>query len=313
MRQTTDIFEDELLELYLEDSLLTYITMYFKAYYGPYNYGVYESKLFNESLGEFSRRTEISESIFDRITKTKSTKYDLDCHQYNTFFDRLHIDIKTDNIFKFAYIRQDFDNNTIFIELSLPKNIYVDILEYRSSCVALIGHELNHAYEDYNRHKNGVDTIDKIIDKGYSNATRYLFSSNNHIRQISRLIYFFNDQERNAYFSQLKDDVKNIIKKHNWSNRHIDYVSLIEELKQTNIWKEYFKLGAIVIALYKDKLSLKDRESIAYWYNTICKTNKSISEIKKDLYRKWLKFKKKFEQLVPKICTENIQLSYTFI
>ena len=70
MRQIIDTFEDRLLALYLEESLMSYVSMYIKSYYG-YDRYVYESDIFIESIGEFPRRTEISEKIFDRLIKKK--------------------------------------------------------------------------------------------------------------------------------------------------------------------------------------------------------------------------------------------------
>lgn len=312
MRQIIDTFEDRLLALYLEESLMSYVSMYIKSYYG-YDRYVYESDIFIESIGEFPRRTEISEKIFDRIIKKKEKKFELDCRQYNTFFDKLDIEIGNDDLFKFVYIRQDFENNKIYIELNFPKDIEDDLLEYRSSCIALIGHELNHAYEDYNRYEHNVKTLDKLIDKGYANAKRYLFSQNNDLRKISKMLYYLNDQERNAYFSQLKNDVKDIVKRHNWNQNNIKYITLVSELKSKRVWKEYFEIGQIIVALHSNGLTEKEENEIVKNYNIFNKTKLSNKEVKDILYNKWLKFKKKFEQLVPKACVENLKMKYTFI
>lgn len=312
MKQITDTFEDKLLSLYLEESLMSYVSMYIKSYYG-YDRCVYESDIFMENIGEFPRRTEISEKIYDRILKKKEKKFELDCRQYDTFFDKLNIEIGDSDVFEFAYIKQDFENKIIYIELNFPKNIDDDYLEYRSSCTALIGHELNHAYEDYNRHEHNVKTLDRLIDRGYTNARRYLFSQNNDLRKISKMLYYLNDQERNAYFSQLKNDVKDIVKSHNWNQNNIKYTTLVNELKSKKLWKEYFEIGQIIVVLHSNGLNSEEENEIVKNYNMFNKTKLTNKEVKDVLYKKWLKFKKKFEQLVPKACVENLKITYTFI
>ena len=43
-------------------------------------------------------------------------------------------------------------------------------------------------------------------------------------------------------------------------------------------------------------------------YNKISNKKATISQMKKDLKTKWIKFKNKFEQLVPKIIYDNLPI-----
>ena len=78
--------------------------------------------------------------------------------------------------------------------------------------------------------------------------------------------------ERNAYFSQLKNDVKDIVKSHNWNQNNIKYATLVNELKSKKVWKEYFDIGQIIVVLHSNGLNLEEENEIVKNYNMFNKT-----------------------------------------
>ena len=124
---------------------------------------------------------------------------------------------------------------------------------------------------------------------------------------LSRCNYFLNSQERNAYLSQLESDIEKIFKDAHIKIEDFDYTKFKNKLKETDIWKEYFKLSVFILKLKNSKWNNEQKQYIENLWVQLYSEKKSFNQIVKELYNNWEKFEKKFEQLVPKIICKYIE------
>ena len=124
---------------------------------------------------------------------------------------------------------------------------------------------------------------------------------------LSRCNYFLNDQERNAYLSQLETDIESLFKNDHINIEDFNYTEFKNKLKSTSIWKEYFKLSIFILKLKNSKFSNEQKEYVENTWSQLYNENKTFNQIIKELYANWEKFEKKFEQLVPKIICSYIE------
>ena len=182
--------------------------------------------------------------------------------------------------------KTNYVNGHLFI------NIYDNDDSKLNTIRNFIRHELVHAYEDLKRYELGKKLFNNIIDDSYTKSI------------VANIIYFLNDEERNAYFSQLKGDILESIKHLNMSTSNFSYNKLIQDIKDKPLWKRYFEIGLFIEKLINNKLTGYYKEFVYKEYNNINNSNFSDSYINKQLLNKWKRFKNKFEQLVPKIICE---------
>lgn len=121
-------------------------------------------------------------------------------------------------------------------------------------------------------------------------------------------MYFLHDEERNAYFSNLETDIVDAINHYNMDDTNFDYNKLIEYVKDKPLWKKYFDCGEIILEIYNTNVKDWYLDMMLKAYNKISNKKATISQMKKDLKTKWIKFKNKFEQLVPKIIYDNLPI-----
>ena len=126
---------------------------------------------------------------------------------------------------------------------------------------------------------------------------------------LSRCNYFLNSQERNAYLSQLESDIEKIFKDEHIKIEDFDYTKFKNKLKETDIWKEYFKLSVFILKLKNSKWNNEQKQYVEFVWDHLYNEKKSFNQIVKELYNNWEKFEKKFEQLVPKIICKYIEIN----
>ena len=132
----------------------------------------------------------------------------------------------------------------------------------------------------------------------------------NEIRQyLSRCNYFLNDHERNAYLSQLEYDIEKIFKDAHITIEDFNYTEFKDKLKSTDIWDEYFDLSIFIFTLQDSNLENRIKKHIEGIWSDLYNEQKSFSSIKKELYNNWIKFEKKFEQLVPRLVCQYIDMN----
>jgi hypothetical protein len=209
------------------------------------------------------------------------------------WINKLIINKTSINICSYDCDKSNFEN----------KEFYIKIGDKMKNKLTLIIHELTHAYEDYNRYIKGYKTLKDLIDSRYGNYISNIAKPFPDIEgAISTLKYFCNDQERNAYFAQLKPTIQQILKNKKYNRKNFNYISFVNELQNTDIWKYIFDAGRVLMNfdLYDNKTYLVD------CYNKLCNKHYTYNQMKKDLEKLWMKFKRKFEVLVPKIVNDEI-------
>ena len=118
-------------------------------------------------------------------------------------------------------------------------------------------------------------------------------------------IYLLDYHERNAYLLQLTSDIKEIINKYHWDTKTIDYKKLIEELKsKSRIWNVYFSFYDFINQFKNDTTGKYISQ-----FNIIKNKKYTKQQAINELITKFNKFKRKFENNVPKIVCDNLPVS----
>ena len=230
---------------------------------------------------------EIIDDIF--INKIKSNYL----FEYDNNKITIHISIKHSKsiIASYNQSKTDYDNNVVYIEIEYFDNNDIDKISN------LLSHEILRAVEDIIAHYELDDELKNSTDN-IRNASHIPSI----VKQLSIYVYLLNYHERNAYMSQLTNDIKNIISNHNWNDMTIDYKELVNELKTSNsIWKVYFNFYSFINDFKNDNSDIYIRE-----YNKITNNNLTKNKAIKELTNKFNKFKNKFDTLVPKIVYDNL-------
>ena len=253
-----------------------------------------------EALGKFDNAGKVIEHISNELRNNfKSQK--IDCKDDNVYFDYIDIELYNEDSGNGSY--NEYKDNTIYIDIYSR-----DINEFNQNIdnyEKLLLHELLHGYEDYNRIKLGKASIFDLMDNDYMKAFKNLNNSNDLKMYLSRCKYFLNPQERNAYMTSLETSIKKLLKTGNYSLEKFDYGKFKNDLKNTDIWRIYYTLSAFITKL---KSLSKYSDNIELDYEQLFGEHKSFNNICKELESKWRKFDSKFNQLVPKILCDNIQV-----
>ena len=270
-----EIYEDIFQRLYFHTCIE------FKLDYNLYPYII-------ENYGKFDNAGLVVKHIIDELQNNFESQK-INCQDDNVYFKYIDIQINNQQNDIATYIK--YKDNTVFIEL-FCKSLN-DFKFNIDSYVKTIIHELLHGYEDYNdKYKNSFNNI----------------NSRNDIKMwLSRCNYFLNSQERNAYLSQLESDIENIFKNEHITIEDFNYTKFKNKLKETDIWKEYFKLSVFILKLKNSKWNNEQKQYVEFVWDNLYSEKKSFNQIVKELYSNWEKFEKKFEQLVPKIICKYIE------
>lgn len=254
-----------------------------------------------EGLGKFDNAGKVVKHIID-VLKNNFDSQVIDCTNDNVYFKYINIELNTNENGYAGYL--EFKNNTIYLEIGATKEYFNENID---KYIKLIIHELLHGYEDYNRIKNTGQGIFVYYDDKYKNSFNNLNSQNDIKLCISRCNYFLNNQERNAYLSQLESDIESIFKNEHITIEDFNYTKFKDKLKNTDIWKEYFKLSIFILKLKNSEWSNEQKQYVEDIWEQLYNENKRFSLIIRKLYNNWQKFEKKFEQLVPKIICKYIE------
>ena len=253
-----------------------------------------------ESLGKFDNAGKVVKHIIDTL-KGNLESQTIDCTDDNVYFKYINITLNTDANGYGSYLK--FRDNTLYVELGAKKEYFVENIDMYTK---LLIHELLHGYEDYNRIKRTGKEIFAYYNDKYKNSFANLNSLIDVRMRLSRCNYFLNDQERNAYLSQLETDIESLFKNDHINIEDFNYTEFKNKLKSTSIWKEYFKLSIFILKLKNSKFSNEQKEYVENTWSKLYNENKTFNQIIKELYANWEKFEKKFEQLVPKIICKYI-------
>ena len=284
-----EIYEDILQRLYFHTCIE------FKLDYNLYPYII-------ENYGKFDNAGLVVKHIIDELQNNFESQK-INCQDDNVYFKYIDIQINNQQNGIATYIK--YQDNTVFIEL-FCKSLN-DFKFNIDSYVKTIIHELLHGYEDYNRIKNTGQGIFAYYNDKYKNSFNNINSQNDIKMWLSRCNYFLNSQERNAYLSQLESDIENIFKNEHITIEDFNYTKFKNKLKETDIWKEYFKLSVFILKLKNSKWNNEQKQYVEFVWDNLYSEKKTFSQIIKELYNNWEKFEKKFEQLVPKIICKYIE------
>lgn len=287
------IIENELEEDIL-NRLYFHTCVEFKLDHNLYPYVV-------ESLGKFDNAGKVVKHIIDTLKDNFESQV-IDCTNDNVYFKYINIKLNTNKNGYGGYL--ELKNNTLYLEIDATKEYFNENID---KYIKIIIHELLHGYEDYNRIKNTGQGIFAYYNDKYKNSFNNLNSLNELKQQISRCNYFLNDQERNAYLSQLETDIELLFKNEHIAIEDFNYTKFRDKLKNTDIWKEYFKLSIFILKLKNSEWSNEQKKYIENIWEQLYNENKRFNLITKELYNNWQKFEKKFEQLVPKIICKYIE------
>ena len=284
-----EIYEDILQRLYFHTCIE------FKLDHNLYPYVV-------ESLGKFDNAGLVVKHIIDELQNNFESQK-INCQDDNVYFKYIDIQINNQQNGIATYIK--YQDNTVFIELFCKSlnDFKFNIDRYIKTLI----HELLHGYEDYNRIKNTGQGIFAYYNDKYKNSFNNINSQNDIKMWLSRCNYFLNSQERNAYLSQLESDIENIFKNEHITIEDFNYTKFKNKLKETDIWKEYFKLSVFILKLKNSKWNNEQKQYVEFVWDNLYSEKKSFNQIVKELYSNWEKFEKKFEQLVPKIICKYIE------
>lgn len=284
-----EIYEDIFQRLYFHTCIE------FKLDYNLYPYIV-------ENYGKFDNAGLVVKHIIDELQDNFESQK-INCQDDNVYFKYIDIQINNQQNGIATYIK--YQDNTVFIELFCKSvnDFKFNIDRY----IKTIVHELLHGYEDYNRIKNTGQGIFAFYNDKYKNSFNNINSQNDIKMWLSRCNYFLNSQERNAYLSQLESDIENIFKNEHITIENFNYTKFKNKLKETDIWKEYFKLSVFILKLKNSKWNNEQKQYVEFVWDNLYSEKKSFNQIVKELYSNWEKFEKKFEQLVPKIICKYIE------
>ena len=286
-----EIYEDILQRLYFHTCIE------FKLDHNLYPYIV-------ESLGKFDNAGLVVKHIIDKLQDNFESQK-INCQDDNAYFKYIDIQINNQQNGIATYIK--YQDNTVFIELFCKSlnDFKFNIDRYIKTLI----HELLHGYEDYNRIKNTGQGIFAYYNDKYKNSFNNINSQNDIKMWLNRCNYFLNSQERNAYLSQLESDIEKIFKDVHIKIEDFDYTKFKNKLKETDIWKEYFKLSVFILKLKNSKWNNEQKQYVEFIWDNLYSEKKSFNQIVKELYSNWEKFEKKFEQLVPKIICKYIEIN----
>ena len=253
-----------------------------------------------ESLGKFDNAGKVVKHIIDTLKDNFESQV-IDCTNDNVYFKYIDIKLNTNENGYGSYL--EFKNDTVYLELGAKKEYFIEHIDNYTKTII---HELLHGYEDYNRIKNTGQGIFVYYNDKYKNSFFNLNSQNDIIMWLSRCNYLLNNQERNAYLSQLETDIESLFKNEHITIEDFNYTQFKDKLKNTSIWKEYFKLSIFILKLKNSQFSNEQKKYVENIWELIYKEKKTFNQINKELYNNWEKFEKKFEQLVPKIICRYI-------
>lgn len=256
-----------------------------------------------ESLGKFDNAGLVIKHIIDELQNNFESQK-ISCQDDNVYFK--YIDIKLNNNVKGYGTYLKFKDDTIYLEIGANKEYFNENID---KYIKTIVHELLHGYEDYNRIKNTGQGIFAYYNDKYKNSFNNINSQNDIKMWLSRYNYFLNSQERNAYLSQLESDIEKIFKNEHITIEDFNYTKFKNKLKETDIWKEYFKLSVFILKLKNSKWNNEQKKYVENLWAQLYNEKKTFSQIIKELYNNWEKFEKKFEQLVPKIICKYIEIN----
>ena len=258
------------------------------------NYFDNKNKLF-ENFGLFNNVDDIADIIYKNILQNN-----LKINLNNSWIDNLKL-INNKNIIAAYDTKNSKIINTKFNPLILHIN-KEKLLNDENSVISIIVHELQHAYEDYNRYINNKDSLmTSLIKSNYLKLTK--FTDDEIKKQINYILYFSNKIEQNAFIAQMVKQVKD--NKNNFSTIEEIY----DCIKTKSVFKNYIKV-LDWIDLYINNNNIIIQDKIIDYLNDITNYKfNTYNQVIKFLNKKKEKMLNKFNKIIPKIIYNNISVA----
>jgi len=248
-----------------------------------------------ENFGIFKNADSIANIIYKNILNDN-----LEFNLNNDWID--NIKFMYNNTIIAAY---DTKNSKIINNKFNPLILHINkekLLNDENSVISIIVHELQHAYEDYNRQiKNKENLMTSLLKNNYLKITKY--TDDEIKKQINYILYFSNKIEQNAFIAQLVKQINN--EKYNFNSIEEIY----NYIKTKSVFKNYIKV-LNWIDLYINCNDLDIQNNIINYLNNIINNNfNTYNQVIKFLNNKKEKMLNKFNKIIPKIIYNNISIS----
>ena len=281
-------------------SLEDVLREHFKISYHMISYS--PNRVILEDAGLYKSISQIIKYILDEIKKNPTSKTYV-INDFNDFF--------IDEI-KIEFIEEDYDDakSTIPIFLNHKKHldsIYIKLYVIRKNLVTysiikeLLIHEIQHAWEKYNRMLKNTNTrSDEIFFKSelYDKISNFKDGENVGSRFVRQVLYLMTGYERNSFISQIYAEIM---------DEEIDSPNeLLKRLKTSNIYNKFIYFNNLVYAYYDNVLTDELIDNIVNEYNFIYKTDKNEKDVFKHLSKICDKSINQLEKTLPKMCVKKL-------
>ena len=281
-------------------SLEDVLSEHFKISYHMISYS--PNHVILEDAGLYKNISQIIKYILNEIKKNPTSKMYV-INDFNDFF--------IDEI-KIEFIEEDYDDakSTIPIFLNDKKHldsIYIKLYVVRKNLVTysiikeLLIHEIQHAWEKYNRMlKNPNKRSDEIFFKSelYNKISNFKDGENVGTRFVRQVLYLMTGYEGNSFISQIYAEIM---------DEDIDNPNeLLKRLKTSNIYNKFIYFNNWVYAYYDNVLTDELIDNIVNEYNYIHKTDKNEKEVFKHLSKICDKSVNQLEKTLPKMCVKKL-------
>ena len=262
-------------------------------------------RIINEKYGIYDG----CEEICDYIMKDIFSHRDLDGeYRYtredfkkypNIFFKTLIVDLDTS-----SDDGGECDDNIIIDKDHLVEEVRIDIYDdkpTKSSIKSALMHELTHTYNNYIMQVKGnmgyIETSQSDMYKNIIDMSGGIIEI-----EIKQILYFLLGYERNAFITQLKAELED--QKAKIKTPH----DALRILKNSPVYIRYRKLLNTIDYLIKKQQDNPESTFIADIYKNITGKHKDESSIKilKRLKSSSIKAIKKLDNIIPKLCVENL-------
>ena len=229
----------------------------------------------------------------------------------NIFFSKLIIDISLNDENEEGNYE---DNDEINKDNLLFDEVYIDIYTRKDinnihidDIVESIKHEFIHAYNNYNLLLKNNKSLTELSDSDFYNKLYPKLYFNEFEKYIRKVLYFTLQEEQNAFIGQLSDELRQN------KSKVKNPKDALNILKNSIIYQTYKDLY-VHIQEYKDnKLSKEYIDLITDEYNNICNTKLTANKVFKKLEFLIKKSIKKFDNIIGKLCLENLNNIKTLI
>lgn len=287
-------------EIIYNKSLEDILCEHFKISYHMILYS--SNRVILEDAGLYKNISQIIKSILNEIKKNPTLKTYV-INNFNDFFiDEINIE----------FIEEDYNDakSTIPIFLNDKKHLdsmCIKLYVVRKNLVTysiikeLLIHEIQHAWEKYNRMlKNPNTRSDEIFFKSelYDKISNFKDVENVGSRFVRQVLYLMTGYERNSFISQIYAEIM---------DEEIDSPNeLLKRLKTSNMYNKFIYFNNWVYAYYDNVLTDELVDNIVNEYNFIYKTDKNEKEVFKHLSKICDKSINQLEKTLPKMCVKKL-------